>query len=204
MNISSLAERLAEFDTATLHESGASATMDVGMRMLSGDARLAGPAVTAICPPANNFMIHEAVAQATAGTVLVAQCHDANFGVWGEILTVAAQSRGVVGLVLDGSVRDLGAIRALGFPVFARGTCLRGTGKAAEGSVGQPISCGGTLVRSGDLIVADESGIVVIQPEDAEAILARAERRSRREAAMIRELRGGRTTMELLGLRKEA
>ena len=198
-----IAERLAVFDTATLHECGAHATMDTGMHKLSGAKRLAGPALTVMCPPANNYMIHEAVARAEGQTVLVVQCHDANYGAWGEVLTVAAQSRGIAGLVLDGSVRDLSAIQALDFPLFARGTCLRGTGKAPEGSVGETISCGGTPVRTGDLIVADESGIVVIPPADAELILEKAGERTRKESWMMSELRGGRTTMELLGLRGE-
>jgi 4-hydroxy-4-methyl-2-oxoglutarate aldolase len=145
-------------------------------------------------------MIHIAVAQAQPGTVLVAQCHNPGYGVWGEVMTVAAMARGIAGLVLDGSVRDLGAIRRLGFPVFARGTALPGTAKRARGMIGAATTCGGTLVRSGDIIVADESGIVIIQTETAQSILAKAEERCRKEAAIMDELRGGRTTIELLGL----
>jgi 4-hydroxy-4-methyl-2-oxoglutarate aldolase len=131
---------------------------------------------------------------------LVVQCHDAGFGVWGEVLTVAAMAHGVIGLVLDGSVRDLAAIRRHGLSVFARGTCLRGTVKSSIGTVGAPISCGGQPVWPGDLIAADESGIVVISPGDAEGILLRGEERGRKEAAIMSELRAGRTTLELLGL----
>ncbi|MBV9490228.1 MAG: hypothetical protein JO069_10955, partial [Verrucomicrobia bacterium] len=97
-------------------------------------------------------------------------------------------------------VRDLGAIRRLGFPVFARGTALRGTTKSARGTVGTVITCGGTPVWAADLVVADESGIVVIRPDEAELILTRAEERCRKEAGMMDALRSGRTTMELLGL----
>ena len=172
--------------------------------MLSGDSRLAGPALTVLCPPGDNLMIHVAVARAQAGAVLVAQCHDARYGVWGEVLTVAAKARGIAGLVLDGSVRDLGAIQRLGFPVFARGTALPGTTKSARGAVGVVTSCGGAPVWPGDLIVADESGIVVIRLQEAEHILARAEERCRKEATMMDELRGGRTTMDLLGLDERA
>ncbi len=117
---------------------------------------------------------------------------------------MAALARGIAGLVLDGSVRDLGAIRRLGFPIFARGTALRGTTKSAHGAVGVFTTCGGAPVWPGDLIVADESGIVVIRPQEAEDILARAEERCRKEAAMMDELRGGRTTMDLLGLDERA
>jgi len=194
------AERLGALDTATLYESGARATMMPGIRMLSGDRRLVGPALTVMCHPGDNLMIHLAVARAEAGCVVVAQCHDAGYGVWGEVLTVAAMARGIAGLILDGSVRDLGAIRRLGFPVFARGTALRGTTKSARGTVGAVITCGGTPVWAADLVVADESGIVVIRPQEAELILTKAEERCRKEAGMMDELRSGRTTLELLGL----
>ena len=193
-------EQLRALDTATLFESGAHATMGPGIRMLSGDCRLAGPTLTVVCPPGDNLMIHLAVARAPTGAVLVAQTHDPAYGVWGEVLTVAAKTRGIAGLVLDGSVRDLGAIRRLGFPVFARGTALPGTTKSARGTIGLVMTCGGALVWPGDIIVADESGIVLIRPDEAEQVLSRAEERCRKEAAMMNELRTGRTTMDLLGL----
>lgn len=195
-----LVEQLSELDTATLFESGAHGTINPEIKRLSGDRRLAGPALTVMCPPGDNLMIHVAVARAQAGAVMVVQSHDASYGVWGEILTVAAIARGIAGLVLDGSVRDLGAIRHLGFPVYARGTALRGTTKSLRGTVGTITTCGSTPVAPADLIVADESGIVVIRPEEAAHILARAQERSRKEAVMINQLRGGRTTMDLLSL----
>ena len=120
-------EHLRTLDTATLFESGARATMGPEIRMLSGECRLAGPTLTVACPPGDNLMIHVAVARAPSGAVLVAQSHDPAYGVWGEVLTVAAKARGIAGLVLDGSVRDLSAVRRLGFPVFARWTALPGT-----------------------------------------------------------------------------
>jgi 4-hydroxy-4-methyl-2-oxoglutarate aldolase len=145
-------------------------------------------------------MIHVAVARAQAGAVLVAQCHDPGYGVWGEVLTVAAMARGIAGLVLDGSVRDLDAIRRLGFPVFARGTALPGTTKSARGAIGVATTCGGALVWPADIIVADESGIVIIRPDEAEQVLAKAEERCRKEAAMMDALQAGRTTIDMLGL----
>jgi 4-hydroxy-4-methyl-2-oxoglutarate aldolase len=195
-----LAERLSALDTATLYESGASGTMTPDIKILSGDRRLAGPALTVMCHPGDNLMIHVAVARAQAGAVIVVQTQDASYGVWGEVLTVAAMARGIAGLVVDGSVRDLGAIRRLGFPVFARGTALRGTNKSAHGAVGTVITCGGAPVSLADLIVADESGIVVIRPEEAEHVLERAQTRCCKEASMMNELRAGRTTIDLLGL----
>jgi 4-hydroxy-4-methyl-2-oxoglutarate aldolase len=145
-------------------------------------------------------MIHVAVARAERGDVLVVQTQDEHYGVWGEVLTVAALAKGIAGLVLDGSVRDLASIQRHGFPVFARGVALRGTAKSSIGTVGEVISCGGQPVRFGDFIVADESGIVVISTSDAETILVRAEERIRKEVNIMRELQSGRTTIELLGL----
>jgi 4-hydroxy-4-methyl-2-oxoglutarate aldolase len=204
MDTQDICRRLAAMDTATLYESGARATMDRGIRHLSGTERLAGPALTVLCPPGDNLMIHVALAEAKPGEVLVAQCHDPNYGVWGEVLSVAAMARGVAGLVLDGSVRDLAAMRALGFPVFARGTCLRGTAKTGRVPFNVPVTCAGCIVSPGDLVVADESGIVVIDPGEAPGIAGRAEERVAREAAMMEELRRGRTTLELLGLDRAA
>lgn len=195
-----LIQRLAQMDTATLYESGATNTMNVDIRMLSGDRRLAGTAYTVLCHPGDNLMIHLGLAAAKPGDVLVVQCNDPSYGVWGEVLTVSAQARGVAGLVVDGSVRDLGAIRSLGFAVFARGTRLRGTVKTTPGTIDGPIACGGSLVWPGDYVVADESGIVVIRPEAAAVIADRAEERVRKEASMMARLRAGETTVQLLNL----
>jgi 4-hydroxy-4-methyl-2-oxoglutarate aldolase len=195
-----LAGRLSALETATLHESGAKSVLSPQIRMLSGESCIVGRALTVMCHPGDNLMIHVAVARAEPGDVLVVQAHDPGYGVWGEVLTVAAQVRGIVGLVLDGSVRDLAAIRRREFPVFARGVCLRGATKSRAGTVNTPISCGGQLVWPGDMLAADESGIVAMPLGEVEQILVRAEERSRKEAAMMSELRSGRTTIELLGL----
>jgi 4-hydroxy-4-methyl-2-oxoglutarate aldolase len=195
-----LIERLAALDTATLHESGATTTFNAAIRMLSGSQRLAGRALTVLCPAGDNLMIHVALTKAMPGDVLVVQCHDPDYGVWGEVMTVGAMSRGVAGLVLEGSVRDLAAIRALDFSVFASGTCLRGTSKTAIGDINIAVSCGGAVVWPGDYIVADESGIVVIKPDQASAVADRGEQRARNEAVTMKQLRGGQTTLQLLGL----
>src|SRR5262245_14886328 len=115
-------------------------------------------------------MIHVAVAQAKSGDVQVRPCHDAMHGLWGEVLSVAAMSRGIGGLILDGSSRNLAAIRALDFPVFVRDTCLRGTGKDKVGAVKIAIARGGAPVRPGAIVVGEEIGLVVIKPETVEQI----------------------------------
>jgi 4-hydroxy-4-methyl-2-oxoglutarate aldolase len=197
----STASALAAFDTATLHEAaGQTGAMTRELVSLVPGRRVAGPALTAACPRGDNLMLHAAVAQAGPGEIIVAQCHDASYGVWGEVLAEAALARGVAALVVDGSVRDIDGIRALGFPVFARGTALQGATKNQLGTLQEPVSCGGVLVRPGDYVVADDSGIVSIAAGLVEAVLASAAERRDKEARLIEELRRGRTTIELLQL----
>jgi 4-hydroxy-4-methyl-2-oxoglutarate aldolase len=193
-------ERPTDFDTGTLYEAAGEGAFAPGLGAVSGEARVAGPALTVACPPGDNLAVHLAVAEAREGEVLVVQTHDWSYGVWGEVLTVAAMARGVRALVIDGSVRDLDAIRDLGFSVFARGTALVGTRKREPGIVRAPVTCSGQLVRPGDLIVADLSGVVAIRPERLEEVLAAAAARRDKEAGTLRLLREGRTTVELLGL----
>ena len=193
-------ERLIDFDTGTLYEAAGEGAFAPGLQALSGDGRVAGPALTVACPPGDNLAVHVAVAQARQGEILVVQTHDWGYGVWGEVLTVAAMARGVRALVIDGSVRDVDAIRELRFAVFARGTALAGTRKREPGIVRAPVTCAGRLVQPGDLIVADLSGVVAIRPERVQEVLAAATARRDKEAAILRQLRQGRTTIELLGL----
>lgn len=190
---------LAEFDTGTLCESGANAFAP-GLRPLWACDRLVGRALTAECPAGENLMLHRAVAQAQAGDVIVTSCGGAVHGYWGEVLSVAALARGVAGLVIDGSVRDVEAIRELGFRVFAAGTALPGTGKSVAGSVGQPIEVRGARILTGDTVVADESGIVAIGSDALARVHGGARARVEKERGIIESLREGRTTIELLGL----
>lgn len=197
----SLAARLATFDTATLHEAaGQCGAMAPGLHTLLPGRRVAGPALTVACPPGDNLMLHVAVAQAQPGEVIVAQCHDASFGVWGEVLSVAALARGVAALVIDGAVRDIDAIRELDFPIFAQGTALRGTQKAMLGMMRVPISCGGLLVWPGDYVIADDSDIVVLPAREVAFVLGQAAARRDKESGMMEQLRQGVTTVDLLSL----
>jgi 4-hydroxy-4-methyl-2-oxoglutarate aldolase len=146
-------------------------------------------------------MLHAAVADAAPGEVLVVQCHDPSYGVWGEVLMTGAMARGVVALVIDGGVRDLEATREAGFPVFSRSVAIRGAGKSRRGLLRQPISCGGILVWPSDIVVADDSGVIAIAADQVEAVLERAGARRDKEARMLESLRAGQTTADLLGLR---
>lgn len=196
-----LAVELTAFDTATLYEAaGQRGAFPAGMVAMSSDDRVAGPALTVLTYPGDNLAIHRAVAASRPGEVIVAQCHDSRCGVWGEVLTAAAIARGVTALVVDGAVRDLDAIRELGFPVFAKTTSIRAATKDREGHLGIPITCGGQLVCPGDYVVADVSGLVVIPADEVGDVLTAARRRADKETGIMHSLRGGSTTVELLGL----
>jgi 4-hydroxy-4-methyl-2-oxoglutarate aldolase len=145
-------------------------------------------------------MLHRAVARAEAGDVIVARCGGALHGYWGEVLAEAALARDVAGLVIDGAVRDVEAIRELRFAVFAAGIALPGTGKSVEGSVAEPIEVRGARIECGDAVVADSSGVVAIAAGAVAEVHARARARSDKERGIIEALRQGRTTLELLGL----
>lgn len=197
----SLTERLRVFDSATIYEAnGRAGAMEPGIVPQLPGVRVAGRARTVLCSPRDNLALHHAVAAARPGDVLVANALDARIGMWGEVLTIAAQERGVAALVIDGAVRDIDAIRELGFPIFSRALAISGATKDVPGELDQPIACGGQLVRRGDWVVADDSGVAVIPDARVEAALADAEARIAGEERVIDGLRGGGTTVELLGL----
>jgi 4-hydroxy-4-methyl-2-oxoglutarate aldolase len=195
---------LAGYDTATVYEAaGGRGAMQPVLRQLAGSARVIAPALPVLCPAGDNLALHVAVARARPGDVLVAQCQSAEFGVWGEVLTTAAIARGVAGLILDGAVRDIEAIRALGFPVHARGTALRSATKLGPGVVGEVVPCAGQLVWPGDVVVADASGVVVLRAGEIETVVAAAAARREQEAALMADLRAGVTTIERMALDPE-
>ena len=186
--------------SATLGESGAIAAMPDLAAMWRG-AAVAGPAFTVECAPGDNLGVHMGVASAPRGSVLaVSVPGDLKRGYWGEVLTVAALSAGVTGLVIDGTVRDIEAIERRHFPVFARGAALPGASKYGPGSVGKQIVIGDAVVRPGDWLMADADGVVVVPYERLEACCEAAVQRAEKESAIFQRLQNGSTTIELLGL----
>ena len=194
--------RFLEFDTATIYEAaGHRGMVDPTIRPAWPGAVICGVALTTECVAGDNLMLHHAVAAATPGTVIVARVGEYLLkGGWGEVLTVAAQARGVVGLAVDGAVRDIDAIAKLQFPVFCRGLGIGACVKRHIGPLGEPIVFGGAVVRTGDIIVGNGDGMVVIASETADEVYAEATVRRDKEADMMAQLRLGKTTLELLGL----
>jgi 4-hydroxy-4-methyl-2-oxoglutarate aldolase len=195
-------ELARKLGSSTLFEASGLATSSVDplVRTVWAGASVAGPAYPLECAPGDNLAIHVAMEKVPRGSVLVVATSNFVAGYWGEVLTVAAEAAGVVGLVIDGGVRDIAALTARRFPAFARGVSVRGTIKGSVPSVGQPIYLGGTPVAAGDLVVADDDGVVVIPAAHAEATLANGQARFDKEALIMEQLRQGRTTLDLLGL----
>jgi 4-hydroxy-4-methyl-2-oxoglutarate aldolase len=194
------AEALRAMGAATVGESGG-LPMRARVRAVWAGARLAAPAFPVRCTPGDNLAVHVAVALAPPGSALAVDVGDEDeLGYWGEVLTTAAEARGVAGLVIDGGVRDTSALAAHGFPVFATTVALRGASKNSAGAVGAPADVGGVTVSAGDWLVGDGDGVTVVPGDRVEEVIAAARAREEKESAMFSALRAGRTTMELLGL----
>ncbi|MGJ7546184.1 4-carboxy-4-hydroxy-2-oxoadipate aldolase/oxaloacetate decarboxylase [Variovorax sp. LT1R16] len=187
--------------TATLHEAGGRiGVMPPSIKPVAPTFRVCGTAVTVHSPGGDNLWLHRALYVAQPGDVLVVHVsEDYEFGYWGEIMSCAAKARGLAGLVIDGCVRDGGILADFGLPVFARGLCIRGTGKdyGARGWVNYPVLFGDLTVNAGDLIVGDTDGVVAIPRERAAQVVAAAEEREAKEAAILDRIRAGERTLEV-------
>jgi 4-hydroxy-4-methyl-2-oxoglutarate aldolase len=174
--------------------------MDPGVRAAWPGARLAGPACTVQGAGGDNLALQYAILEAPAGSVLVADVNGAAWGHWGEVLAMAAQARGITGLVIDGGVRDTVEMAGLGFPVFSRHVSVRGTRKLFRGAVGVEVEAGGIPVRPGDLVVGDADGVVVFPHEVAARVVDEADGRVAKEADIMGRLKAGDTTLDIYGL----
>jgi 4-hydroxy-4-methyl-2-oxoglutarate aldolase len=195
-----VAAALAGLGSATLGESGGQAGHR-RLRPVWPGASMAAPAYPVGCTPGDNLAVHVAVTKAPRGSVLVVDVGQvADRGYWGEVLTTAAETAGLAGLVLDGCVRDVGALEAHGFPVFSSGIALTGATKDKPGTVGRPVRVGGVVVAAGDWVVGDVDGITFVAAGALDEVLAAGRAREAKEAGVFDALRDGRTTLELLGL----
>ncbi len=187
--------------TATLHEvMGRKGAMDSDIRPVWPGTRVAGSALTVKCRPGDNLMLHKAVSIAKPGDILVVTVDGfLEAGVWGEIITVAAMEKGIVGIITDGSVRDTIPIRDLGFAMFSRGISMKGTTKQNPGIINGTISISGVVVNPGDIIVGDHDGVVAVPLAKAEEVLKLAIEKEKAEAAVMDEIRKGGSTMNILG-----
>ncbi|MBB1634474.1 4-carboxy-4-hydroxy-2-oxoadipate aldolase/oxaloacetate decarboxylase [Cupriavidus sp. UME77] len=189
--------------TATLHEAGGKiGVIPPAIKPVASGFRICGPALTVHSPGGDNLWLHRALDIAQPGDVLVVHVSGAyEHGYWGEIMTTAAKVKQLGGLVIDGCVRDGVLLEEIGFPVFARGLCIRGTGKdyGAIGWLNAPVLIGGARVEAGDLVVGDRDGVVVVSRARAGEVVDKAQDREATEAAILKRVEAGDTTMRIYG-----
>jgi 4-hydroxy-4-methyl-2-oxoglutarate aldolase len=201
MSLTDQSARAVALGTSTLYEaSGLPCSIDPAIRAVWAGAAVAGPAYPVRCAPGDNLSIHLALERAPRGSMLVVTADDFVAGYWGEVLTVAAEAAGIVGLVIDGGVRDVAALARRRFPVFSRGISVRGTIKSSAPSVGQPILMTGVRIEAGDLVVADDDGVVVLPAARIDEVLAAGDARAQKESDFMARLTRGETTVDLFGL----
>lgn len=196
-------DQLSPIGTATVHEAiGRRGFVGPELRPIQQGARIAGTAVTVASHPGDNIMLHAAVEVCRPGDVLVVTTTaPSTHGMFGDLLASSLMSRGVRGLVIDAGVRDTADLRSMGFPVWARHVSCQGTVKATPGSVNVPVSIGGIVIEPGDVVCADDDGVVVVGRGDAAWAVEQSEARLAKEEQTRARLAAGELGLDFYGLR---
>ncbi|MFC4231348.1 4-carboxy-4-hydroxy-2-oxoadipate aldolase/oxaloacetate decarboxylase [Parasediminibacterium paludis] len=198
-------EQLSKFSTATICEAlGNVNYLPSGIKPIASSMKVCGPAYTVQTMPRDNVLLHRAYAYAKPGEVIIADCSGFyEAGYWGDLLSLGAQQHGISGLVIDGCVRDADDIIKLGFPVFSRGLCIRGTSNHGDGKLNEPIIIEGVVIYPGDIVVGDRDGVVIVPANDIEETINKCIAREAKEARTREELRKGKPSIEIYGWKEK-
>ncbi len=201
MMTSELQKRLSKLQVSHLSDAMGRAGVLDGLHPVNPKSRLVARAFTVRAMPGDNLTLHWAVTQAQPGEVIVVDAGGLlSVALWGELMSLAAQARGIAGLVIDGAIRDQETLATMDFPVYAKGSTPRGPVKASMGEINAPIQCGGVVVKPGDLIVGDADGVAVIPQEKLEAILSAAGAIAAKEEMLKEKIAQGERLYDLLNL----
>ncbi len=200
-----LIKQLSQFSAATVHEAlGKYGNLPSAIKPISSIMKVCGPAYTVKTMPRDNILLHRAYAYAKPGDVIVANCSGFyEAGYWGDLMSLGAKTKGINGLVIDGSVRDADDIEAMGFSVFSRGLCILGTSNHGDGFLNEPIVIGDVLINPGDIIIGDRDGVVVVPQNRITEAIEKSAAREAKEENVRRQLREGKTSLQIYGWDKQ-